>query len=1546
MVSMGAGHRISVGDPRRKHVGHLRPKGLARRLTQVAAVLLGVVLTFGLVAPAWASGLGGSTSAGPSALLANASKPHLGAPVSVGSGQESATIYRDTLGIPHIYSSTMNGMWFGDGWAQAQDRLVQMELTRAAVLGELSSLFGPSQLSADESQRVFSYTTAEYQQQFDALPTWGQQAVEAYSAGVNSYMDQAYANRQNELKMVPQQFWFAGELLGLGGPMRPAAWQPTDTLAIGVYLAFDFGTGGGSELQNLAFLDYLQAEFKAKGDANATTDAMAVFNDARWINDPNAPTTVPANCPNGPVLTAPSQSRPGVCVPTPTPVTYVGSTSSPTASTSSSTSGSKASTAQTIQAELAATKNLRDIPVSAVLQAEQTLARDKALHLQTGKTMGVVAHGGSNAFVVAPWRSADGHALLWGAPQEGFSTPSIDYEETLHGPNGYDASGMAVAGEPFLLIGHNSNISWTTTSEETIDVGVFVEKVRYAGSPPEPSTYYFNGQWVPVQVVNESIPVLGSSPQPFTIYRTADGPIFQTDPAGGIAFSIYSTSLMHEYETLLGFAELGGDTNLTQFTASMKQIITLHNFMYADRQGNIAFFSDGLVPSTPSPLSPTIDPRLPHLGDGTQQWTTFVPFADMPHSVNPGQGYLDNWNTKPSAQLFYQQNGGNEYWGTIFHSQDIARMLSSSTHINLKYLESVEHSIGQNRPNLRDSAIYFLPILDNAYSQLVADHSPLVDPTTHPDLAQAMQVLDQWQTTLASGNPPTIGNSAMSIFMEFMEALDVNVFAGGVHPNEQYVGTVNFNDGSLGMGTYGGPGNMATANFLYHILGGSTNIFPCNTLCYTGHYFGQNRAQILVESLNDTIAILSGTGPQTGLNGNGFGTTDISQWGWNPPMGMQFNVLDPVAQLAGTVVTCGNGVEQNRSTYMMAVDMGNVPHGQQVLPPGESGFISAAGVPSPNFCDQVGLYSSFTYAPTSSTVNEVSPSTGPASGGTRVSIAGTGLRGVTAVDFGSVPASSYTVVSPKLIVATAPPGVAGNTVDVRVVSGYSPAGTEATSFDQFTYSAQAAAPPPVVTSVSPPSGVAAGGTGVTISGTSLGGATAVDFGSTPAKNFTVVSPTTITATVPGGSAGATVDVMVVTPGGTSATSVGDRFTYAGGTPVGYHALAPTRICDTRAGNPSNLSGAALANCAGKTIGGGQYIDVNVAGLGGVPTSASAVALDVAAINPKASGFLSVYTQNAAPQGTSSVNFTKGAASSELVLAQLSPQGQVSIFNSTGNTDVIVDVQGYVGPETAPGTGLFNAVVPQVICSTSPAAPLNVCSGAAGGVTSVTIPVAGAGGIPSQGVAAALVSITASGASTGGYVNVWAAGSAPPQTSVVNYAAGGTASSAAIVALGANGAIEVHASSGRPNIAITVEGYVTDASNPAAAGGVLDVPFAAQRICDSREGNPQQYTGCGTGPLGSGASMNIPVASVLSMPVGAQAVIVNITVGGGTTASALKVFSQGGTVPATPVLSWAAGHVASMQVVVPMGDSGGITLQNAAGSVNVVVDVVGWVGPAQ
>jgi hypothetical protein len=185
-------------------------------------------------------------------------------------------------------------------------------------------------------------------------------------------------------------------------------------------------------------------------------------------------------------------------------------------------------------------------------------------------------------------------------------------------------------------------------------------------------------------------------------------------------------------------------------------------------------------------------------------------------------------------------------------------------------------------------------------------------------------------------------------------------------------------------------------------------------------------------------------------------------------------------------------------------------------------------------------------------VSGISPTSGSTAGGTVVTITGSNFTGATAVSFGSVAASSFTVNSATQITATAPAEAAG-TVDVKVTTAGG--ASSAVAADHFTY----VTPAPAVTGISPTSGSTAGGTVVTITGSNFTGITAVSFGSVAASSFTVNSATQITATAPAEAAG-TVDVKVTTSGGTSAVGTADQFTYKTST------LAPVIAID--AGGPA------------------------------------------------------------------------------------------------------------------------------------------------------------------------------------------------------------------------------------------------------------------------------------------------------------------------------------------------------------------------------------------
>jgi large repetitive protein len=382
------------------------------------------------------------------------------------------------------------------------------------------------------------------------------------------------------------------------------------------------------------------------------------------------------------------------------------------------------------------------------------------------------------------------------------------------------------------------------------------------------------------------------------------------------------------------------------------------------------------------------------------------------------------------------------------------------------------------------------------------------------------------------------------------------------------------------------------------------------------------------------------------------------------------------------------------------------------------------------------------------TVTSVSPTAGPTGGGQTVTITGTGFAaapGTGAVKFGAANAT-YTINSNTQITATSPANSAG-TYDITVAT---PGGTSATSAaDQYTYVAA-----PTVTSVSPTAGPTSGGTTVTITGTGFAaapGTGAVKFGAANAT-YTINSNTQITATSPANSAG-TYDITVATPGGTSATSAADQFTYipaptitsisptagplGGGTTVTITGTNFTGVTAVTFGGTS-ASGFTFVNATTLTAtspaGSAGTVDIRVTTGGGTSGTSAAdqftyvTAPTVTSVSPTAGptgGGTSVTitgTGFAAAPGTGAVKF--GATNATYTINSNTQITATSPANSAGTYDITVTTVG--GTSATSAADQYTYVAAPTVTSVSPTA------GPTSGGTTVTITGTGFAAAPGTG----------------------------------------------------------------------------------------------------------------------------------------------------------------------------------------------------------------------
>jgi len=198
------------------------------------------------------------------------------------------------------------------------------------------------------------------------------------------------------------------------------------------------------------------------------------------------------------------------------------------------------------------------------------------------------------------------------------------------------------------------------------------------------------------------------------------------------------------------------------------------------------------------------------------------------------------------------------------------------------------------------------------------------------------------------------------------------------------------------------------------------------------------------------------------------------------------------------------------------------------------------------------------------------------------------------------------------------------------------------------------------------------------------------------------------------------------------------------------------------------------------------------------------------------------------------------------------------------------------------------------------------------------------------VEAVVVNVTATGGSAPSFLTAYPAGGAPPITSNLNFAAGQTIPNLVTVKVGAGGKVAFANAAGAVDVVVDLVGYF----DKAAEDRYNAVPPA--RILDSRGA-----TGNWNAPLVAGAPRGLAVRGVGGVPVSADAVIMNVTVTGGTANSFLTAYPAGASVPNASNVNFAVGQTIPNLVTVKIGSGGQVAFANAAGSVHVIADVVGY-----
>ncbi len=371
---------------------------------------------------------------------------------------------------------------------------------------------------------------------------------------------------------------------------------------------------------------------------------------------------------------------------------------------------------------------LHDPPYSYAKSKENVLSEPKTIQETTEYInkleRGLTLHSetkpwiGSNNWVVSDENSKTDGPLLASDPPLTLPLPSFWYQAYLKSNEGYNTTGITIPGAPVILIGANDSIAWGMTNVTADDCDFYRYKTKMTENGQK---YLYDNEWREFKKENEIIEVKGSKNVPITLKSTVHGPIVKTIENEPIAMNWTGH---HSWTELKAMTTINKAKNLKEFKKGVKNWnVPPQNFAYADKNDNIALFSTGWYPIRENGVDPT---GIQNGSNPKNDWKGFVPFEEIPHTINPPEGHLSSANQDPVTENYPYYIG--RHYRPCYRGRRINNLLSSKK----------SHSIS-------DFKDYHTDIFSQAAKEMVPI---LIDISENKDLntleKEAIQSLQDW----------------------------------------------------------------------------------------------------------------------------------------------------------------------------------------------------------------------------------------------------------------------------------------------------------------------------------------------------------------------------------------------------------------------------------------------------------------------------------------------------------------------------------------------------------------------------------------------------------------------------------------------------------------------------------------------------------------------------------------------------------------------------------------------------------------------------------
>lgn len=348
---------------------------------------------------------------------------------------------------------------------------------------------------------------------------------------------------------------------------------------------------------------------------------------------------------------------------------------------------------------------------------------DSGLDIEASFASSVIPpeYNGSNNWVVSGEKTANGKPLLADDPHLSLGTPSIWYQMHLNAPD-LNVSGVIFAGIPGIILGHNEEIAWGVTNTGPDVQDLYVEK----RNRKDPSLFLYDNNWEEATIIKEPIAVKGGEDIPYRVTITRHGPVIsefasQSDNDGQV-LSLRWTALdpSLELQAILNMNKAG---NWEEFETALEDFHTpTQNFVFASNDGTIAYKANGKIP-----VRNKGDGLLPVPGwDPEYEWQGFIPFDELPVTVNPASGFIATANNKVIDDS-YPYHISN-HWAQPYRYMRIAQYLEQQDNLTIDDMKTLQ----MDKINLH--AAEFLPFLleDLKGLELTAEQK------------EAVKLLEEW----------------------------------------------------------------------------------------------------------------------------------------------------------------------------------------------------------------------------------------------------------------------------------------------------------------------------------------------------------------------------------------------------------------------------------------------------------------------------------------------------------------------------------------------------------------------------------------------------------------------------------------------------------------------------------------------------------------------------------------------------------------------------------------------------------------------------------